>query len=205
MMDSLMNAPLLFWATEETGDPKYAAAALAHEKTTERYLIREDGSSFHHYQFDPETSRPVRGVTLQGFSDDSCWSRGHSWGVYGFPMAYNHIKAEFLPKVHKDITYTDYILDGKAINQEKLLMLFQPFVFTANKLTGVVEYVDTLILDIAAESPEVRFVIISLLSTALCKNLYILVVLNSILLEFAISLYPSASNLNFGEFKKNKV
>ncbi|MBE6645185.1 MAG: glucuronyl hydrolase [Ruminococcaceae bacterium] len=105
MMDSLMNAPLLFWATEETGDPKYAAAALAHEKTTERYLIREDGSSFHHYQFDPVTSAPMHGVTLQGFSDDSCWSRGHAWGVYGFPMAYNHIKAEFLPKVHKDITY----------------------------------------------------------------------------------------------------
>lgn len=105
MMDSLMNAPLLFWATEETGDPKYAAAALNHERTTERYLIREDGSSFHHYQFDTATSHPVNGVTLQGYSDDSCWSRGHSWGVYGFPMAYNHIKASFLPAVHKDISY----------------------------------------------------------------------------------------------------
>ena len=105
MMDSLMNAPFLFWASEETGDPKYAEAALAHEKTTERYLIREDGSSYHHYQFDLDSHVPMYGVTLQGHSDESCWSRGHAWGVYGFPIAYTHFKAAFLPKVHKDITY----------------------------------------------------------------------------------------------------
>ena len=105
MMDSLMNAPLLFWASEETGDPKYAEAALAHNETTAKYLIREDGSSFHHYQFDPKDASPVKGVTLQGRADDSCWGRGHSWGVFGFPTAYGYSKADFLPKVHKDITY----------------------------------------------------------------------------------------------------
>ncbi|MBE6645186.1 MAG: glucuronyl hydrolase [Ruminococcaceae bacterium] len=105
MMDSLMNAPLLFWASEQTANPKFMAAALNHEKTTERYLIREDGSSFHHYQFDPITAGPVRGLTFQGHKDDSCWSRGHAWGVYGFPAAYNHVKAEFLPKVHKAVSY----------------------------------------------------------------------------------------------------
>ena len=105
MMDSLMNAPLLFWATEQTGDPKYAEAALAHNETTAKYLIREDGSSFHHYQFDPKDASPVKGLTLQGKSDDSCWGRGHSWGVFGFPIAYGYSKADFLPKVHKDATY----------------------------------------------------------------------------------------------------
>ena len=105
MMDSLMNAPLLTWASEQTGNPKYMAAALTHQKTTERYLIREDGSSYHHFQFDPETAGPVRGLTFQGNRDESCWSRGHSWGVFGFPVAYSHFKAEFLPKVHKAVTY----------------------------------------------------------------------------------------------------
>ncbi len=105
MMDSLMNAPFLFWASEETGNPKYAVAALEHNRTTEQLLIRSDGSSFHHYQFDPKTAAPVRGLTLQGHSDDSCWSRGHSWGVYGFPAAYTHFKAKFLPEVHRDVTY----------------------------------------------------------------------------------------------------
>lgn len=105
MMDSLMNAPLLFWTSEQTGDPKYAEAALAHVKTTEKYLIREDGSSFHHYQFDPKTAGPVRGLTFQGHADDSCWSRGHAWGVFGFPAAYSHTEADFLPELHKGVTY----------------------------------------------------------------------------------------------------
>jgi len=105
MMDSLMNIPFLFWAAEMTGEEKYRRAAIDHAKTTEQYLIRSDGSSFHHYQFDPATAGPVRGVTLQGHSDDSCWSRGHSWGVYGFPIAYSYCGEDFLVKVHHDITY----------------------------------------------------------------------------------------------------
>ena len=105
MMDSLMNAPLLFWAGKETGDEKYSEAAINHVKTTEELLIRRDGSSFHHYQFNPKDCSPVRGLTLQGRSDESCWSRGHAWGVYGFPIAYSYSGADFLPAVHKDITY----------------------------------------------------------------------------------------------------
>ena len=105
MMDSLMNAPLLFWTGEQTGDPKYTEAALNHVKTTEKYLIREDGSSFHHYQFDPKTAGPIKGLTFQGHADDSCWSRGHAWGVFGFPSAYSHTSADFLPELHKGITY----------------------------------------------------------------------------------------------------
>lgn len=105
MMDSLMNAPLLFWATEVTGDPKYAKAAHDHVKTTEELLIREDSSSFHHYQFDINTDEPLYGLTLQGHSNDSCWSRGHSWGVYGFPIAYSYDKSDFIKEVHHDVTY----------------------------------------------------------------------------------------------------
>jgi len=105
MMDSLMNVPLFFWAHEITGNKEYKQAGIDHTKTTETYLIRPDGSSFHHYQFDPKDASPVRGVTLQGHSDDSCWSRGHSWGVYGFPIAYSYCHEDFQKEVHKDITY----------------------------------------------------------------------------------------------------
>ena len=105
MMDSLMNAPLLYWAAKETGNEDYFKAAHDHVKTTEEYLIREDGSSFHHYQFDPETAAPLHGLTFQGHSDESCWSRGHAWGVYGFPIAYSYDKSDFIKDVHKDVTY----------------------------------------------------------------------------------------------------
>lgn len=104
MMDTLMNIPLLFWAGQETGKQEYIEAAIAQYKTTANYLIREDGSSFHHYQFDFETHQPVRGLTFQGYADDSCWSRGHAWGVYGFPMAYSYCKDEMLIDLHEGVT-----------------------------------------------------------------------------------------------------
>ena len=105
MMDSLMNAPFLCWASEAAGRPEYKNAALDHVRTTADYLIRKDGSSFHHYQFDPETSAPMYGVTLQGNSDDSCWSRGHAWGIYGFPIAYSYEKEPFIKDIHKKVAY----------------------------------------------------------------------------------------------------
>ena len=105
MMDTLMNAPFLFWAGKETGKQEYIDAALSQNRLTAELLIREDGSSFHHYQFEPGTYKPVRGLTLQGHSDDSCWSRGHAWGIYGFPIAYSYVKEDYLVDIHKDITY----------------------------------------------------------------------------------------------------
>ena len=105
MMDSLMNAPFFCWASEVTGNPEYRKAAIDHVKTTEQYLIREDGSSYHHYQFEPKTAAPLYGVTVQGNSDDSCWSRGHSWGIYGFPIAYSYQRESFIKEVHKNISY----------------------------------------------------------------------------------------------------
>lgn len=105
MMDSLMNAPLFFWAAKETGKEEYYRAGLDHNLTTANLLIRADGSSFHHYQFDPKTAAGVRGLTWQGHSDDSCWSRGHGWGIYGFPIAYSYTKNEFLKETHRGMTY----------------------------------------------------------------------------------------------------
>lgn len=105
MMDTLLNVPFLFWAGQESGNVEYTEAALSQMKVTEKYLIREDASSFHHYEFEPMTWKPMRGLTFQGYSDDSCWSRGQAWGIYGFPIAYSYTKAEFLPELHKNITY----------------------------------------------------------------------------------------------------
>ncbi len=109
LVDSMMNIPLFFFAYEETGNRKYYDAAVAHYRTTLTYLVRDDGSSFHHYQFDPVSGRPVKGVTLQGYSDDSCWTRGHSWLIYGFPIAYSYTENEEIPDHHKRIA--DYYLD----------------------------------------------------------------------------------------------
>ncbi len=87
IVDCLMNLPLLYWAGAETGDPRYAAAASAHARTTERYIMRPDGSTCHTFYVDPQTGEPVGPKTVQGYSDDSLWSRGQAWTIAGFAMA----------------------------------------------------------------------------------------------------------------------
>ncbi|MBR5505522.1 MAG: glycoside hydrolase family 88 protein [Clostridia bacterium] len=109
MMDTMMNIPLFYWAWQETGDQKFYDAANSQVDITERLLMRADGSSYHHYQFDVETHAPVKGLTFQGNRDESTWSRGHAWGISGFPIAYSYNGDENLLLLHRDAVY--YMLD----------------------------------------------------------------------------------------------
>ena len=88
IIDCNMNLPLLYWATEQTGDPRFADAAKAHVMQAATYLIRDDASTFHTYYMDVATGAPRYGNTQQGYADDSCWSRGQAWGIYGFLLSY---------------------------------------------------------------------------------------------------------------------
>jgi len=88
IVDSLMNLPLLTWASEETGREAYAEAATRHAEQLAQHIVREDGSTFHTFYWDPETGTPLRGATEQGAHNDSCWARGQAWGIYGFAL--NH-------------------------------------------------------------------------------------------------------------------
>ena len=85
IIDCLLNIPLLYWATEVTGDKKYDEMAWNHFNTTVGVCCRADASTYHTYYFDPDTGLPTRGVTHQGAFDESAWARGQAWGVYG-PM-----------------------------------------------------------------------------------------------------------------------
>lgn len=105
LVDSMLNIPLFFWATEVTGDKQFYTAAVEHYNTTLKYLIRDDGSSYHHYQFDPKTLAPVKGITWQGNRDESCWSRGQAWLVFGYPIAYGYTKDEQIFDVHRAVSY----------------------------------------------------------------------------------------------------
>lgn len=90
IIDCLLNMPLLFWASETTGDPQYRKKALAHITTAMKFVIRPDCSTYHTYFFDPELGTPVRGVTHQGNRNGSAWARGQAWGIYGAAMAYRY-------------------------------------------------------------------------------------------------------------------
>ena len=108
IIDCLLNLPLLYWASEATGDPVYRQKASAHAHTALQVLIRPDASTYHTYYFDRQTGAPLRGVTHQGYSADSAWARGQSWGVYGIALSYRYThEPAYLPLFEK---VTDYFL-----------------------------------------------------------------------------------------------
>ncbi len=90
IIDCMMNLPLLYWASETTGNPFYRNIANAHADMTQKYFIREDGTPFHAYRFHEDTGEPLGGTNYCGYSRDSYWARGASWAIYGFAIAYRY-------------------------------------------------------------------------------------------------------------------
>ncbi len=128
IIDCLLNLPLLYWATEVTGDEKYQEIALIHTKTALDNVIREDYSTHHTFYFDQETGSPEYGETCQGYNNESAWARGQAWGVYGTALSYKytkdpkyidifkHVSEFYLSRLPEDmVPYWDLIFtDGSA-------------------------------------------------------------------------------------------
>ncbi|NKK76874.1 glycoside hydrolase family 88 protein [Rhizobium leguminosarum] len=94
IIDCLLNLPLLYWASRETGDPKYREIALIHARTTLANSVRPDDSTYHTFYMDPVTGAPVRGATKQGYRDDSAWARGQAWAIAGMALSYRYERIE---------------------------------------------------------------------------------------------------------------
>jgi unsaturated chondroitin disaccharide hydrolase len=92
IVDCLMNIQLLFWASEETNDPRFKHIAKAHLETCLKYVARPDGSCNHIIIFDPETGALLDNPAGQGFASGSSWSRGQAWAVAGLPLSCRYTK-----------------------------------------------------------------------------------------------------------------
>lgn len=90
IIDCMMNLPLLYNVSTLAGDPKYREAAAAHADNSRRHLLRADATAFHTFDFDPETGAPLGGRWHDGYAEQSVWSRGQAWGIYGFALSYGH-------------------------------------------------------------------------------------------------------------------
>lgn len=97
IIDCMFNISLLYWASEESGDPRFRQIAMQHADTVMRHFVRPDGSVSHIVEFDPETGAYVKSHGGQGYGEGSAWSRGQGWAVYGFMISYLHTgKQEYL-------------------------------------------------------------------------------------------------------------
>ncbi len=94
IIDCLMNLPLLYWASDETGDDRFKRIAMAHADMSICDHLRDDGSVVHIVEHDRETATVRATHGGQGYCVGSSWSRGQAWGLYGFVLSYIHTKEE---------------------------------------------------------------------------------------------------------------
>lgn len=90
IIDCMMNLPLLYWASEETSDPRFMQIAVNHADTAEKCFVRGDGSVKHIVEFSLESGEMVKSYGGQGYGEGSSWTRGQSWGLYGFVLSFLH-------------------------------------------------------------------------------------------------------------------
>jgi len=88
IIDCLMNLPLLYWAGNETGNPKFREIAMRHADMCLKCFIRSDYSTNNIYRFDPQTWRPM------GDPNNTYWARGATWAIYGFALSYGYTRDE---------------------------------------------------------------------------------------------------------------
>lgn len=91
IIDNMMNLDLLFTASKLSGDCKYYDVAVKHAQTTMKNHFRPDYTSYHVVSYNNDGTVEKK-QTHQGKNDESAWSRGQSWGIYGYTSCYRETK-----------------------------------------------------------------------------------------------------------------
>ena len=113
---------LLFEAAEITGEDIFRDVALSHaEKTLENHY-REDFSTYHVVDYDPETGEVRSRCTAQGIADESSWARGQAWSLYGLTLLSRYTKDEKYIQMAKNVA--DYLYVKEENMPEDLVPLW---------------------------------------------------------------------------------
>lgn len=112
IIDNMINLELLLKASSFTGDSTYYNIAVSHANTTMKNQYRADYSCSHVVDYDPVTGKMRKRDWNNGNSnpETAAWSRGQSWGLYGFGFMYKYTgKKEYLAHAEN---VASYILDN---------------------------------------------------------------------------------------------
>jgi unsaturated chondroitin disaccharide hydrolase len=90
IIDCMMNIPLLYWASRELNDDRFKYIAEMHADMTIKHHIRDNGSVAHIVVHKEECEEIECVLAGQGCGENSSWTRGQAWGVYGFILSYIH-------------------------------------------------------------------------------------------------------------------
>ncbi|MCD7938527.1 MAG: glycoside hydrolase family 88 protein [Tannerellaceae bacterium] len=118
IIDNMMNLEFLVWASRITNDPEYLNIALSHADKTKEHHFRSDYSCYHVVSYDTITAEPHIKQTHQGFADESAWTRGQAWALYGYAMMARETgKKEYLD-LAKNIAA--YLMNHPAMPEDKV-------------------------------------------------------------------------------------
>lgn len=116
IIDNMMNLELLYWVSDNGGDARFRDIAITHANSTLERQYRPDNSCWHVLDYDLAAGKITRYKTWQGSSDSSAWSRGQSWGLYGFTTMYRFSKdARYLEQAKK---IANFILDHPRLPED---------------------------------------------------------------------------------------
>lgn len=118
IIDNMMNLEMLEWASLNSNDKSFADIARTHSNTTIKNHFRPDYSSYHVLDYDLKTGEVRKKVTAQGYSDESAWSRGQGWALYGYTMMYRFTKDPAYLKQAKGIA--QFILNHPNLPADKI-------------------------------------------------------------------------------------
>ena len=118
IIDNLMNLELLLWVAQNGGDQKYKEIALNHANATLANHFRPDFSSYHVVDYNMSNGDVIRKGTSQGAGDESAWSRGQGWALYGYTLMYRFTKdKQYLDFAHN---IAKYILENPNLPKDKI-------------------------------------------------------------------------------------
>lgn len=90
IIDTMMNLPLLYWASERVEDERFKEVAMSHADMVLCNHIRPNGSVRHIVEHDIRNGDVIQYHAGQGYSSESCWTRGAAWAIYGMMLSYIH-------------------------------------------------------------------------------------------------------------------
>lgn len=105
IIDNMMNLELLWWANKNKNiDSKHEWYEIAnsHAITTSKNHFRKDFSTYHVLNYNKRNGLIIYKGTHQGYDYSSTWSRGQSWAIYGYVIAYKYTNNEEYFKIFEN-------------------------------------------------------------------------------------------------------
>lgn len=92
IMDNMINLEMLFWAAKNGGNKNLYDIAVAHADKTMENQFRPDYTSYHVAVYDTISGNLIKGITHQGYADNTMWARGQAWAIYGYTVCYRETR-----------------------------------------------------------------------------------------------------------------